>query len=942
MALSGEDVRSCVSDLSGDWSIRLDPDNKGEQLRWFSTDLGPGKIALPGTTDQARIGYQLDTSSMTYPVEFLRTQWPGTKLAPRLDQSGYLLRDYYFVGKVWYQREILVPEEWRGRYLRLKIERTLWETRVWIKDRYVGNFDSLSTPHIYDLGFLEPGRHRLTILVDNGLIHNIGVIGHSYGPETQSRWNGIVGKMELEAVPPAFIESLQIHTKPDRKSLRILASLTNNYDFSVDVSLELIAKDPAGQILGSWTEDVTVAEGTSTLDRTIRLMQRAKPWDEFATPLYTLEARLSYQQGRHSPFQHRRIETFGFRSIQRVGREILVNGRRIFLRGTLDCAVYPRTGHPPISKGEWLKVLKTIKEYGLNHVRFHSWCPPEAAFQAADELGIYLAPETAFWVDNWTTKTASLPMTLGHDPSVTEFVRRETRRILEAYGNHPSFAFFCLGNEFGMSSDWELVNQVLKDAKSADPRRLYTATTARRHVEADDYWVTHAVPRSGKQAARTRGVGPNHTNWDFSEAVAATDVPLVSHETGQRPVYPNFAKLLPKFTGPLKPYNYERLERSLDQSGIANQADDFEFASARFQQVLYKAEHEAILRTPGSAGYQLLMLNDFTGQSEALVGILNPFWESKGIVPAGEIRRWVAETVPLARFDKFTWSSDEEFSAHLEVAHYGKSDLQQVQVSWKLIDSDGNTHGKGTKGPLDVPTGRITPLGRVLVPLKKLEAATALNLRVHVGRSSNDWKLWVYPPLGPTYNTGHIVVSNRFDSLVREALAKGQHVLLLGHGLKNDFTQETGFESVFWSAAWWGNQFSSLGVLCDPKHPALSGFPNDGHSDWQWYALTRDATTFLLDEAPDGFRPIVQPIPDFHYNRLLAHVFEARVADGGLLVCGYDLSTNLLNRPAARHFLRSLLQYMDSPKFSPAYEFSSDYLEKLLAPSQPTSGASSP
>jgi hypothetical protein len=933
-AVSGEDSGSFSSDLSGDWSIRLDPENKGEQLRWFSTELGPGKMNLPGTTDQARAGYQLDTSSMTYPVEFLRTQWPGTTLPLRLDKSGYLLRDYYFVGKVWYQREILVPEDWRGRCLQLTLERTLWETSVWIDDRHVGSDDSLSTPHRYDLGFLKPGRHLLTIRVDNGLVHNIGVIGHSYGPETQSRWNGIVGKIELEAVPPASIDSLQIHTTPDRRSIRVLTSLKNVYDSSINVTLEFLVKDQAGQILGSWTEDATVAKGASSLDRTIRLEQEAEPWDEFATPLYRLVARLSSQQGGLSPFEDLRTETFGFRSIQREGRAIFLNGRRIFLRGTLDCAVYPQTGHPPMSKGAWLKVLRAIKGYGLNHVRFHSWCPPEAAFQAADDLGIYLAPETAFWVDDWATKTSSLPKTLGHDREATEFVRRETRRILAAYGNHPSFAFFCLGNEFGMSSDWELVNQLLEEAKSSDPRRLYTATTARRHVEADDYWVTHAVPRTGQKAARTRGVGPNHTNWDFGEAVAATDVPLVSHETGQRPVYPNFSRLLPKFTGPLRPYNYNRLERSLDQSGMARQVDDFEVASARFQQVLYKAEHEAILRTPGSAGYQLLMLNDFTGQSEALVGILNPFWESKGVVPRAEIRRWAGATVPLARFDKFTWNSDEEFSALLEVAHFGKSDLHQIKAAWRLVDGDGKIYGEGIIGPLDVSTGRTTPLGRATAPLEGVETAAALNLQVEVGSSSNDWKIWVYPSLGVSHNSGNIVVSNRFDSPVWEALENGQPVLLLPHGLKNAFTQETGFESVFWSAAWWGNQFSSLGILCDPEHPAFSGFPNDGHSDWQWYELTRDATTFLLDEVPEGFRPVVQPIPDFHYNRLLAHVFETRVGDGRLLVCGYDLSSNLATRHAARHFLQSLLQYMDSEQFSPAYALGSDYLKKVLTPSE--------
>lgn len=931
-AESGEDSELFESDLAGEWRVRLDPNNRGEQLRWFSIDLGPDKLYLPGTTDQAQIGTPLDRSSMTYAAEFLRTQWPGTNLPPRLDEAGYLLRDWYFVGNVWYQREILVPEEWRDLWLRLSLERTLWKTSVWIDSRYVDSVDSLAAAHRYDLGSLEPGHHRLTIRVNNGLVHNIGVIGHSYGPETQSRWNGIVGKIELEAMPPAFVDSLQIHTNDDRTSIRILSSLKNTYDHFIHAQLELLVKDRDGQTLGSWRGDVPVEEGKSSLDQTVSLEQPAEAWDEFATPLYTVEATLSHQQEGSSLLEHELTETFGFRTIQREGRDIKFNGRRIFLRGTLDCAVYPRTGHPPMSKDEWLSVLRTVKEYGLNHVRFHSWCPPEAAFQAADELGVYLAPETAFWVDNWTTETSSHPKTLGHDPEATEFVRRETRSILEAYGNHPSFAFFCLGNEFGMSSDWTLINQLLEEAKSYDPRRLYTATTARKHVEADDYWITHAVPRIGRKAIRTRGIGPNHTNWDFGEAVQAIELPLVSHETGQRPVYPNFPRLLPKFIGPLKPYNYKRLERSLDESGMVNQTDDFEVGSARFQQVLYKAEHEAISRTPGSAGYQLLMLNDFTGQREALVGILNPFWESKGIVSVDEVRRWASETVALARFDKFVWNSKEEFFALLEVAHFGESDLHQVQATWKLVDSIGKVHGEGSVEPLDVPTGRITPLGKVAVPLNGVKTATRLSLQVEVGPASNDWNLWVYPPLEEPLSTGDIIISHRFDGPLRDDLKNGRRVLLLAHGLENEYTKKTGFESVYWSAAWWGNQFSSLGILCDPTHPALKGFPNDGHSDWQWYEMTQDATTFLLNKAPEGYRPIVQPIPDFHYNQLLGQVFEARVGNGRLLVCGYELSKDLDTRHAARHFLQSLLDYMNSPHFSPTHEFSSDLLERLFTP----------
>jgi len=159
------------------------------------------------------------------------------------------------------------------------------------------------------------------------------------------------------------------------------------------------------------------------------------------------------------------------------------------------------------------------------------------------------------------------------------------------------------------------------------------------------------------------------------------------------------------------------------------------------------------------------------------------------------------------------------------------------------------------------------------------------------------------------------------------ALADGGRVVLLANGLKNSYTARTGFESVYWSAGWWGNRFSSLGIVCSPRHPALLGFPNEGVADWQWRDLCSGATTFLLTGAPAAFRPIVQAVPDFHFNELLGQVFEGRVGSGSLLVCGYDLESRLESRPAARQFRRSLLRYAASEAFRPAVELPREWIQ---------------
>jgi len=555
-------------------------------------------------------------------------------------------------------------------------------------------------------------------------------------------------------------------------------------------------------------------------------------------------------------------------------------------------------------------------------VRFHTWCPPEAAFEAADRLGVYLQAEAPAWVDDWGTGTVTKPAAIGRDPQVTAFLRAELRRMSEAYGNHPSFLLCAIGNEFGIqSTDWERVNAMVEEIKASDPRRLYTACGARKNLAADDFWFTH---HSG---ASTRGVGPASTDWDFAKAVEASPVPVIAHETGQRPVFPDYDALLPKFTGPLLPLNLERYRRALVTNGLGGQMKDFVRASARFQLAQYKAEHEAMLRTRGYAGYQLLMLNDFTGQSEALVGILDPFWETKGIVSLADVRAWNAPTVVLARFPKFVWTADETFSARLEVAHFGAADLPPAPVKWSLKSRKGEDIARGEHESRPVPAGGLSDLGAITVPLDRIHEPSVLTLCVRFGGAENHWNLWAYPASADEPEPAGVMVTTKLDDTVHQALADGRKVLLLAHGLKNPHATRTGFESVYWSAGWWGNKFSSLGVVCDPKHPALAAFPNDGWSDWQWRDLCTGATTFELEGAPAGFRPIVQPVPDFHYNTLLAHVFEAKVGNGSLLVCGYDLTSNLDRRPAARQFRRSLFGYVGSEAFRPATELPWSWLD---------------
>ncbi len=865
---------------------------KESRDQWAAASLlSDTTILLPGTTDLAGLGYALNLKEMRYACPYpVTTRFPGVKEPQRADEQGYLARRHLFVGPAWYERMVEIPAAWQGSPVALRLERTMWRTDVWIDGQSIGSCDSLVTEHRYELGTLSAGPHRITVRVDNRLIHNISTITHAYGPETQSRWNGLIGNLQLEQTTPLYIRSVAAFPSADRRSVKCTVHLANTTPTRESGTLHVrLYPEHSTEVLAESQLSLGCEPGNSQQDVPLTLAAPARAWDEFQTARYRAVA--SWETGEQ---RDECAVLFGFRHIERVGKEIHVNGQRIFLRGTLDCCNYPRTGHPPMDVAQWKRVLGTVKQYGFNHVRFHTWCPPEAAFEAADQLGLYLLAETPAWVDDWGVQTATQPKGIGHDEDVVAYLRSEMQRISAAYGNHPSFVMFTIGNEFGITqTDWDCVSKMVLEIKQLDPRRLYSGCCARRCLDVDDYWITH---RCGDAAAR--GIGPASTDWDFSQAVDASPKPVIAHETGQRPVFPDYDRLLPKFTGPLLPLNLERHRRSLIAHGLAHQADEFVRASARFQWTQYKAEHEAMVRTPGLSGYQLLMLNDFTGQSEALVGLLDPFGESKGVVSLDEVRTWNAPTTLLARFPKYVWTNQESFQAQVSIANYDSRELSG-ELSWVLTTGAGVPVAAGKCQVAGVQPGTVTPVQPITAQLKDLPAATALTLTVQLGDVTNHWNLWSVPDAETAADPAGVVVTRTLDAATIDALAGGAKVLWLAHGVKNDRTAQTGFASVYWSAGWWGNAFSSLGIVCDPAHPALAQFPNRGHSDWVWQELCEDATTIDLTGAPAGYRPLVQPVPDFHFNTLLGHVFEAKVGAGRLLVCGYDI-TNQARSAAGR------------------------------------------
>jgi hypothetical protein len=536
-------------------------------------------------------------------------------------------------------------------------------------------------------------------------------------------------------------------------------------------------------------------------------------------------------------------------------------------------------------------------------MRFHSWCPPEAAFNAADQTGFYLQPEGPSWANHGTSLGDGLP--------VDQYIYDETNRMVKAYGNHPSFCMMAYGNEPRGGKQVEYLNKFVDYWKAKDPRRLYTGAS----VGNSWPWVPESefVVKAGPRGLRWSQL-PG-TAFDYYDKIKEQKVPYVTHEMGQWCVFPDF-KEIKKYSGVFRARNFELFKQNLTDHHMGNQANDFLMASGKLQVLCYKAEIEACLRTPGLAGFQLLSLNDYPGQGTALVGVLDPFWNEKGYVSAAEFSRFCSPTVLLAKLDRMVYQSSDTLHVPVVITHFGKAPLLQSKPVWRIKNQQGIVIAQGVLPVRDIPIGENTELGSIHFSLSAISKATALQLEVTLGKISNDWPLWVYPAITP--DTTGIYICDTLDLKAQQQLAAGAKVLLQAAGKVQQGKEVIqSFTPVFWNTSWFKMRPPhTLGFICNPAHPVFKYFPTESHSNYQWWELVNDAQVMDLTAFPLSLQPLLQNIDTWFLNRRLAMLLEVKVGKGRLMITSLDFTND--NHFVAKQLKYSLLRYMQSTAFNPA------------------------
>lgn len=898
-------------DMSGTWDFSLDPKNVGIEDRFFDSKLGD-KVTLPGTTDTNKKG---DLNNNT-------------------QETTYLSRIYTYKGAAWYNREVEIPKNWKGKEISLFLERTR-PTMVWIDGNLVGKNNNLSTPHRYDLtSYLTPGnKHQISIRVDNGesIPQQIRSSSHSCTESTQTNWNGIIGRIELQAVNPLHIVSINATPMVKERAFKVRVTLS-----------EPTSKKLAISASATNTQKVhTVKPAIYSLDKTgkehefiYNIGSEAQLWSEFSPALYKLTAEIAKTD--------KQSIQIGLREFKADGKLFSINGTKTFLRGKHDACVFPLTAHVAMDLASWRHYFQVAKTYGINHWRFHSWCPPAACFEAADIEGIYLQPELPIW-GSFRKENAEL----------MDFLLKDGENIQKEYSNHPSFVLFALGNELG--GDINIMRSFIEHFRKIEPRHLYAFGSnnflgTRGYIEGEDFLVTcrvgsgegyttHARASFSFADANEGGYLNNtypNSEMNFDAALERSPIPVIGHETGQFQIYPNYDEMK-KYKGVLAPRNFEIFRKRLEKAGMLDDAPLFFKASGALSVLLYRADIEMNLRSANMAGFQLLDLQDYPGQGSAYVGILDAFMDSKGLITPEKWREFCSEVVPLFTVSKFCWNAKEQLNGNIEVANYSPNSLSDKSVKWRLT-AGGKTIDRG-ESKIAQGTG-LVKAGSISIELPEIEKACSASLELSIDNTpyKNSYQLWIYPT-NSNIETHNIITTDSITPQILTQLTEGAKVLLMPKEKSHKSSTVGGlFQTDYWNYRMFKSicdgikkpaSPGTLGILTDPTHPIFNSFPTEFHTNWQWYPIIKKSRPFILDRMPSHYKPIVQVIDNIERNHKLGLIFEMKVGNGSLLICMSDLR-EIADKPEVGALHKSIINYMNSSNFAPKMQMSKESLVSLL------------
>ena len=872
-----------------------------------------GEMRLPGTLDESGIGFPDDPKNQWKVDEVARIGFwqPGDPIVTRLT------RKHTFEGQAKISRRIQweVPE---GKRVFVECERAR-HLRLLVNGREALLFSPacLSAPYVFEVTGLATGEDEFVFLSDNsypGWPRDAIVYSSAASDETQTNWNGLLGYVRLRVEEPDFISAVRVYPRGDTLDVWIAVDHQEAYHGMVRLASEALAEPAELSVHLEPGENEIRLQG-------LKMRKNIRRWEIDEGNLYQLTVEMSGMEPK--------TVSFGVRDFRAENGCLTLNGRRIFLRGEANCAVFPETGCIPMDAEAWKSIIRRYQSYGVNCLRFHSHCPPEAAFIAADELGMLMQPELSHW--NPTDAFAS--------DEAKAYYETELTQILKTLANHPSFVMLTLGNELHADeAGHAFMDHLLGKAKEYDPTRLY-ANGSNPHYGAlgpdqSSGFFTASDDR-GRQLRLTSAEFRGKLNQEYPNARRNFDgemdalrkdspQPVFSFEVGQYEALPDFDEI-GAFQGITSPDNLKHIQRKVREKDLEKDWKRMVAATGKSALLCYRAEVEAALRTKDFSGISLLGLQDFPGQGTALVGMMNSHLQPKpyDFARPDRFRSFFRDALPLALLPRFTYTAGETLEADIQMANYGKTNFAGSCV-WTLT---GETFSDDGFLPIAVaPAGGLTSLGALRINLPGMEQPEKLTLTLSFCGEENEYSLWVYPDVQPVCPE-NVYECRTLDETAKRVLAAGGSVFLAPDATEAALPSSipTQFSPDFWSVCTFPTQAGGMGQLIDEKHPLFRRFPTDDFSNWQWWPMANTRAMIL----PERVDAIVAEMDSYAFLRPMAKLFECRCGGGKLMVSSLGLH-HLNQYPEAKALRQAVYDYMTSPDFAPKQELSLDWIAALF------------
>lgn len=896
--------------LDGTWQVQL-------------KDGSSWQMQVPGTLDENQIGYKDAGANQWHPDATLGNDAIFDEDAPIATR---LTRKYTYEGEARLTRMVdYVPEPGKRVFLEVERARCL---RLLVNGCEVPHFQewSISAPHVFEVTGLLDGKTEVTLLSDNsypGLPHDAIVFSSAATDETQTNWNGVLGYVRLRTEEAAFLQSVRVYPRTEGAQIKVTVSSAVSGKCKLTLCSKAFAQPLCKEVeLVPGSQEICV--GTAAYAEDIAY------WDEFEGNLYEVQAELEGYESKTVTFGVRRFGDDG------TGR-LALNGRKIFIRSEANCAEFPEEGHPPVTVEEWTKVLEKFRSYGVNLMRFHSHTPPEAAFTAADRMGMLMQPELSHWN----------PRDAFEAEDAWAYYQIELRQTIRMLANHPSFVMMTFGNELWTGDlGKQRMNQLLDQAHELDDTRLYAnASNAYYGTEgcdpqSDFYtgmgYYDHMLRGISAGEKKTNGRLQGHINNQYPNAKTNYEEqmghlretyqkPVFEFEVGQFEILPDFDEL-EDFKGISDPANLRLIQEKVQKSSLEPVWKQYVEATGELSRIGYREETEAALRSPSISGLSLLGIQDFPGQGTALVGMMNSHLQAKPFDFAKPERfaEFFAPQLPLVLLDKYTYEAGETLQADVQIANYAKEELHGP-LCYELKQGEC-VIAEGKLEDRCFPAGELTAAGRLEIALAGIDTAMRLDLTVSVETVCNTYPIWVYPPLQPVCPE-NVYETEKLDEAALKVLQAGGCVYLTPPATQEALPSsiQTQFTTDFWSVGTFPYQAGGMGQLIDTQHPIFETFPTEFHTNWQWWPMAVQRAVIL----PQTIKSIITEMDSYAYLRPMSQLFECRCAGGTLLFSSMGLQ-NLQQYPEARALLNSIYTYLGSEKFAPEQELDAELIASLV------------